>query len=290
MYNNYIKVGRKNNKKTRKSIGNVFGVIAISISIVVAVFILVSFSVVAYVSVSVSPSLKYRIGKKRGLYPEERELGASVWVSESPSVKLTIFNDRVFGEISVDETTYFLQGYFFFGTLGFSQTVIDQNSKSYIDDTVLEAEYKYIDGKIEVSNVKFFDSPFLFEENFVLEKEKSLDESQVKIYQCEETNMLIKMPVQTDFHSFGVHQDLNNLKIEFVKRTEEYYFLNLFIDNHEYVLIGKLKTENDKIVFDIMSIEKHIKDVEIHEGPLAEYFPKDLKCLTFTLQGETRDG
>jgi len=259
------------------------GVIAVLVTIIV-----IQLAAVIYVSVSIGPSLKYSINEKKGLYPTERELGSSVWISDTPKIKLTILNDALLGEISINEKTYFLQGYFFFGTLGFIQTVIDSVSKSYIDVFVLEADYEYRNGKIEVSNIRNFTEYITIDQDFVLEKEKKLDESLVQNYQCEELNMSLNIPEETDIYASGKHHDLNDLKIDLVKRSSEHYFLELSTDNHYYIMVGTLKKENDIIVFDIIFIKNLITDKDIYEGPLSGYFPKNVKSLTFVKEFDKR--
>jgi hypothetical protein len=271
---------------------NIFKLKTVSVVSLVAIALLVTIIViqlaaVIYVSVGVGPSLKYSINKKKGLYPTERELGSSVWISESPKIKLTIYNDIILGEISTNEKTYFLQGYFFFGTLGFTKTEIDLASKSYIDVTILEADYEYRNGKIEVSNIRNFTKYITIDQDFVLEKEKKLDKNLVQTYQCEEVNIFLKIPEETDIYARGKHHELNDLKIDLVKRSSEHYFLELSIDNHQYIIVGTLKKENDIIVFDIMFIKNIITDKDIYEGPLSVYFPRDVKSLTFVKCRET---
>lgn len=268
-------------KKNVLKIGIITVICVLSLSLLV-VYVIPT----VYVAFNATPPLKYSINKRKGLYPSEKELGSSVWVNEYQTIKLTIFHNSIYGEISTDEITYFVRGYFFYGTVGFLQTRIDEKNKSYEDVTLCEGDYEYHNGKIEVSNVKIYADDFTIDKDFVLQKQKSLNESQVQTYQCEEMNMFLKIHEETNVHACGTHNVLNNLKIEFEKKSNKYYFLKLSIDKHEYILVGILKNENNRFVFDIVFIrcyDKHtlVKDTDIYEGPLADYLPKDLKILTF---------
>ncbi len=254
----------------------------ISLIVILSIAIIFQLCVVIYVTLFSSPSIGYRINKKRGFYPTEKELGDSVWRSQTLDISLTIIDDKMYGEITVNEKTFYVDGYFFFGTIGFNLTSIDEEKKEYLDKELFYADYKYINGKIEVTNIKSAREDFTFNEDFVLEKEKDLNDKLFQTYKCREVDMLLKTYDETDALAHCDTSIDNGLEIQLDKRDNKYYFLKVNLKSYIYIVIGTMEKQDNSIVFTVSFTEHIGKENElINQAPYAQYFNKELKTLTF---------
>jgi hypothetical protein len=236
------------------------------------------------VTIAFIPPLEYQIKNSQGRYPTVRELGASVWVSESSDVRLTMLDGYMNVEISSNGIKHNIRGYLFKSEIGFCDTLIDEASKNHIDKEVYLAEFEYYKGEIKVSNGRNLCDDFSLPSEFTLKREKDLDINLVQKYQCKEVNMYLDFCEETDFYAEGKLCDVEDVEITLEKRKGNYYFLWVDTKREEYVFVGTLKKVENGYSFEVLFVEEYLSEgVNIYNGPLASYFSEEVKTLTFSI-------
>ncbi len=257
--------------KNKKSI---FSKILIAIvCIFVAVLFIVYVIPGAIVTIMMTPSLKYSINQKKGLYPSAKELGNAVWEYNASeiNIELITIDGNILGEISTKEKTFTIKGKFLYNYMYLYCSHQEDSQEiiwKYCEHTVVETTYEYENEIITCSNVKTDSDHFDFSKDFTLTKKKGIDKSHYQKWKCEEA----------DFQLI-TYDELNNYAI--IERNSEKYKLTKEFDNcFSLTLNGSYKIygifeKTDKIVFTIIG-KNAISNI-----PAELQFLEDLNVLTF---------
>lgn len=235
------------------------------------------------------PSWEYQIKNSQGRYPGERGLGDAVWTYNDSEIdiELITIDGRIFGEINTEEVSFTIQGKFLYNDMYLYCNHQDNPVEAVWESsqhTIVEANYEYVDGKIECSNLKTDLSHFDFSKDFALTKEKNIDKNLFEEWKCEEMKFQIITYTEIDEYILVKFPEKNK-KFQLVKLQDNYY--ELIFSPAVYSAYGFLERQDEKMVFNIVRtyINKGIVDDMVDE----QYIPDDVKTLNF-VKKETGDG
>ena len=260
-----------------KSRKNILGKILI-ITVCLISFVLVASYIIPSVIVifGMAPSLEHVINDKKGFYPSADELGDAVWGYKDSeiNVELITIDGKIVGEITTAESTYTVRGNFLYAGMYLScmhQNDFNEDSSLY-SHTIIEAEYKYVDGKIACSDLKTDSNHLDYSKDFTLTKEKNIEKNSQEKWQCEEINIQLFSYPEIDEY-YVVEFSEKNEKFQLMKRYENYY--ELTFSPCGYVVCFIMHNQDGKMSFEIVST--YIDESRTYE----QYIPNEIKTLTF---------